>query len=1180
MDYNVFVGTEYSRTADIPGQMVINEGNQTDSLSMNKDQNSKGLANLTKGQRIEGTVVEIGDQVTLNFDGQKVTTPKALLGDVKVGDVKTFEVMKATESVVELKLYDESIKNGAPIIKLAVQETDREALKAIKGKTVSQQEKENEYRELNKKLESISSRLTVEDCREIEEDGFPVETFSINGLYTALNRVKEKQTKEEAAEQEDQAGQKVAPSAQQAIEQSLTEGKLPATAENVAAVKKALDLSDSVKKMDDKTIQYLISTGATPSLENIYKAYYSSRSGSTQPLPEEEWSKLRGQAGDILTSAGYEATTENLDSAKWLIEHQLPLTEETFTYKKELENLKSSADEKKIQTQLLEGMKAGISPMKVSLLSVDRAAAEQMVDRINSISAEAVETAVKQGSQLNLRNLSQIQKQLQVDVQDYESGGRNDSTIDTDPVEDSEVVSEKALSEETVPVNSTDSGEAGASDHGGASDASSQRYEEARAKRQLEEIRLKMTADAAIQLEKKGFKVEVAQLSKVVDALKELEDNYYKEYLKEADVEPSSAHLEILKATTSGMEQLRSMPEYILGSTLSVQEAQTIPSLLTEGSNLQAKLQKAGEAYETLATVPSGEYGDSIKKAFANMSSLLAEMNIENTPQNQRAVRILGYNQMDISQEAIDKVNAYDLQVSALMKNLHPAVTVRMIKEGFHPMEMSIQELNRSIDQMKEEQGISSEEKYSTFLRKLENAEGISTEERKAYIGVYRLLYNVEKSDGAALGAVIKAGQEVTLEHLLTAVQTIKKGKLEAVIDDEFGTLQEITRSQESIVEQLSSFTEKQGQEASSSLGQSEQEIQKQKEEYFNRILKELETEVSPDILKEVGARSMAEDVKSQSLSNSTGVPRAELWELVKSMPVDQLLKEVNQLGEAEDSALNDIVYQEKTEQLRELCKGSEQALRFLNDFQVATTPMNIMMANSVLSNGDSSIKRLLKLKNEKNEEKPEESLKEINDLTDNMINKQSMAAAYAELETEAKAALTQTCAEEKLDSWKLAELKTIGQQISFARKLAEKEFYQIPIETEKGITNMNLTILRGAADSGKVSVTAWSNELGNIKADFTLKDKVLKGFISSDNRAGLDKLKNHMEEVEAAAKQSQVTLRQLDFGYLRSSSDSYSYQNPAGDGNTTTQADTERILYRVAKAIVQSVRIAENSES
>lgn len=1179
MDYNVFVGTEYVRTADIPGQMMINEGNQTDSLSMKKDQNSKGLANLTKGQRIEGTVVEIGDQVTLNFDGQKVTTPKALLGDVKVGDVKTFEVMKATESVVELKLYDESIKNGAPIIKLAVQETDREALKAIKGKTVSQQEKEKEYRELNKMLESIGSRLTEEDYREIEEDGFPLETFSINGLYTALNRVKAKQTKEEAAAQEDQTGQKVALPAQQAIEQSLTQGKLPATSENVAAVKKALDLSDSVKKMDDKTIQYLISTGATPSLENIYKAYYSSRSGSTQPLSEEEWSKLQGQAGDILTSAGYEATAENLDSAKWLIEHQLPLTEETFTYKKELENLKAGVDEKKIQIQLLEGMKEGISPMKVSLLSADRTSAEQMVDRINSISAEAVETAVKQGIQLNLRNLSQLQKQLQVETQDYESGRKNDSTIDADPVEDTEVVSEKALSEETVPVNSTDAGEAESSDHRGASDASSQRYEEVRAKRQLEEIRLKMTADAAVQLEKKGFKVEVAELSKVVDALRELEDNYYKEYLAEADVEPSPAHVEILKATTSGMEQLRSMPEYILGSTLAVQEAQTIPSLLTEGSNLQAKLMKAGEAYETLATVPSGEYGDSIKKAFANMSSLLAEMNIENTAQNQRAVRILGYNQMDISQEAIDKVNAYDLQVSALMKNLHPAVTVRMIKEGFNPMEMNIQELNQSIDQMKEEQGISSEEKYSTFLRKLESSEGISAEERKAYIGVYRLLYNVEKSDGAALGAVMKAGQEVTLEHLLTAVQTMKKGKLEAVIDDEFGTLQGITRSQESIVEQLSSFTEKQGE--SSNLGQAEQEIQEQQEEYYNRILKELETEISPDILKEVGARSIAEGLKNQSLSNSTAVPQAGLWELVKSMPVDQLLKEVNQLGEAEDRTLSDVIYQEKSEQLRELCKSSEQAVRFLNDFQVATTPMNLMMANSVLSNGDSSIKRLLKLKNEKNEEKPEESLKEINDLTDNMINKQSMAAAYAELETEAKAALTQTCAEEKLDSWKLAELKTIGQQISFARKLAEKEFYQIPIETETGITNMNLTILRGAADSGKVSVTAWSDELGNIKADFTLKDKVLKGFISSDDRAGLDKLKNNMDEVEEAAKQSQVTLRQLDFGYLRNSSDSYAYQNPVtGEGNTTTQADTERILYRVAKALVQSVRTAENSES
>src|SRR5699024_2802027 len=58
-------------------------------------------------------------------------------------------------------------------------------------------------------------------------------------------------------------------------------------------------------------------------------------------------------------------------------------------------------------------------------------------------------------------------------------------------------------------------------------------YEEIRAQRQMEEIRLKMTYEAAQSLEKRGFSIETQQLEKVVEALKELEESYYKKMLYE-----------------------------------------------------------------------------------------------------------------------------------------------------------------------------------------------------------------------------------------------------------------------------------------------------------------------------------------------------------------------------------------------------------------------------------------------------------------------------------------------------------------------------------------------------------------------------------------------------------------------------------------------------------------------
>ena len=81
---------------------------------------------------------------------------------------------------------------------------------------------------------------------------------------------------------------------------------------------------------------------------------------------------------------------------------------------------------------------------------------------------------------------------------------------------------------------------------------------------------------------------------------------------------------------------------------------------MTAGRDIITELDKAREAYETLFTEPRPEYGDSIQKAFSNISSLMEEMGIENTEYNQRAIRILGYNRMEITKEAIDEVKAYD----------------------------------------------------------------------------------------------------------------------------------------------------------------------------------------------------------------------------------------------------------------------------------------------------------------------------------------------------------------------------------------------------------------------------------------------------------------------------------------------------------------------------------------
>lgn len=65
-------------------------------------------------------------------------------------------------------------------------------------------------------------------------------------------------------------------------------------------------------------------------------------------------------------------------------------------------------------------------------------------------------------------------------------------------------------------------------------------------------------------------------------------------------------------------------------------------------------------------------------------------------------------------------------------------------------------------------------EDYSRFLYQLERKKDVTEEERKAYIGIYRMVHQVEREDGAAVGAVVNTGAELQFSTLLAAARSRK----------------------------------------------------------------------------------------------------------------------------------------------------------------------------------------------------------------------------------------------------------------------------------------------------------------------------------------------------------------------------------------------------------------------
>jgi hypothetical protein len=1201
---------------------------QANRLFIENDKNRKGLAYLKVGQQITGTVVSVGQQITLNLGGQEVITTNAVLKGVVPGDVKTFDIVKANKNEIELKLVQDFGKTQSFVAKLSY-DKNLDTIQEQKASNSRQLQKEKEVQASKAKLEEISSKLTEKDYELLEKEGFPLDNFSISGLSDAIDRIKANgnfidKFNNVALEADQFANQdaggvpttslknkdfgdsltgerisynkfadnktaKEKPNNKSTLEdkikEHLKEANLPVTIENLQKITTALNQSNTVSLMNASTMRYLIAQELEPTIGNIYKAHYSSdtgRSDQVQPLSQKAWVELQPRAKEVIREAGYEINEKSLKDAKWLIENQLPLTRDSFTYKKELEKIKEDTNPDKVLDYIVEDMKKGIAPNDASLTRISATTYEKLLRDIDFIKEDTVSEAVKGNVELTIKNL--------VTLQEMNSAVHNTNDNKAkDTIERSEenklIGSEKAVTgSKEINLDTSDANnlsdknptDAASDNESGNPSEEDYRIKEIKAKRQLEEIRLKMTLEAAARLDKKGFSIDTQPLERVVNELRELENQYYKRLLKEADIDASFEQIQVLQETTESIDQLRYTPSFVLGVTLSERRTQTIPDLLAAGNHLQAELKKAGIAYDTLMTVPNREYGDSLQKAFQNMDALLTELKLENTEQNLRALRILGYNRMEMTEDAINRVKAYDFEVNTLLQKLHPAVTVRIIKEGINPLAMPIHELNQVIDKMTKEQGISSEEKFSTFLRKLEKDHEISQEERNAYIGIYRLLYNIEKSDGAALGSVIHAGREVTLENLLSAVRTHKKGSLDAVIDDDFGTLESISHKGDSISKQLELVLS-----GKNDTNSSNQDETREKTEYLDQILQSLKEELSPEKLKELKQQLAGNAQLLQTATSHTPLAASEhgIWETLKNVPAEKLLEQIRNMKEAQ--AAENEVYTQKVQQLQELSKNTDQSIRFLNDFKLPSTPFHLTMVSHILSNGESPIKRLLKLQNENIVEKTENSLKEMEEVSDTLVDKNSMNETYEKLKKDAKTALEHAYSEEKLDPIKLAELKSIGNQMTFLRTLASREFYQIPIETVGGITNMNLTVVHTSSHAGKVSITYPSEQLGNVRADFILKEQSLKGFISCDNRNGLEVLHRHADEIEQKANENGINVKQLDFGIQARDMDAYSYQNTDKETEGTSMStDTERQLYCFAKTMVQLIRAAEKDWS
>lgn len=313
-------------------------------------------------------------------------------------------------------------------------------------------------------------------------------------------------------------------------------------------------------------------------------------------------------------------------------------------------------------------------------------------------------------------------------------------------------------------------------------------FQETKARRQIEEIRLKLTEEVAVRMMKKGIKISLTDLEGLVENLRKEEEAFFVGYLEEgrAEIEEKqelSSSIEVFQSTLS----IRSYHFRLQEEGVYHYEALSA-TYKTEAKLSLSAYHRAGLAYEMGGTEIRRDLGDSVKKAFSQIGDFLEKNGFAVTEANQRAARLLAYQNVEINGENLSKMKRLSLLTEEVFYEMKPATVARLIRKGENPLDLPMEELYEKLKEINEE--IKPEaERFSTFLFKLEKEGDMKKEEREAFIGIYRLLHQIEKKDGEAISAAAFSEKKYSLRTLLEMVRTKKLSGFNVKLDEDFGEI-------------------------------------------------------------------------------------------------------------------------------------------------------------------------------------------------------------------------------------------------------------------------------------------------------------------------------------------------------------------------------------------------------
>lgn len=884
----------------------------------------------------------------------------------------------------------------------------------------------------------LAETTSPEDYKKMQEEGFSLDDTTSNKIVTVTDKIKAQLAKagvDISAFGDDLDFEQLAqitgsPELAAQIADSLREADLPLTDDNFKQIAETVDMADSLSPLDDGAVKYLIDNQLEPTVQNIYFARHSASAGY-MPAEQQDISSFLPQVKNVIASAGLEVNDDTIATSKWMLENDIPLTKENLTYAQALRQTELTTSAENVAALAAEAVSEGKSAQDAVILSgyTWMEQAQNAVDTVENATDEDLVYIVEKGLPLTLDSLREA--------------------------------AANRVSENTVQ------------DADGNYTQKGQQLLTAR--RQLEEIRLAMTAEANYRLLKQGISIDTEPLVKLVEQLKDQENEYYRNLLMSEGVDATKEQVELFGEVDKKVTDMRYVPAYVLG--MKDADVSTINGVHEAGTELKTSFEKASRQYETLMTAPRADLGDSIQKAFRNVDDILNDLGMELTDENRRAVRILGYNSIDITQDSVLTMKAADEEVQRVFKNMTPAVVTQMIKRGINPLEMDFTSLNQEAESIKsEELGGEDNRKFSEYLWKMEQNHKISEEERSSYIGIYRLIRQVENTDGAAIGALIQQGAPITMKNLLTAVRSEKRSsKMDYSVDYNFEGVSGTSKGS-SITDQIEAA-------------------------YQNNCLKDASELLTPERAKVLFEQDME-------------------WE---NMTPEELKAVLTQAGEQADESSIDANYaKEQLAQLEQAANADESIYRILDKYDIPNTVSNVLAMESMLNQRNQMFRKIFgsstadhngddQVDAEDLEAIKQELLEEFGEAVSEPAD---MAVAQEKLGELAENVMKTMINSDHVTSLDVRDMKMLSAQLSVNSILAKEEQYAVPVMVNDELMNVSVKIVRGVDKKGIVDIMMESELRGKIAATFQAKEDGIHGLIATDSEETAELFKGQTQDL------------------------------------------------------------------